>query len=63
MLSAVNVLKNTRKILPNTKPHNFEIKFSENDEKHDKGALMEILQVFAMLWHVDCQSVFWNGAF
>ena len=32
-------------------------------KRHDKSALMEISQVFWTLWHVECQSVFWNGAF
>ena len=32
-------------------------------KKYDKGALMDILQVFGTLSHVDCQSVFRNGAF
>ena len=30
---------------------------------HDKNAVMEILQVFGTLSHVDSQSVFWNDAF
>ena len=32
-------------------------------KKHDKTALMEISQVLGTLSHVDCQSVFWSGAF
>ena len=32
-------------------------------KKHDKSALMEILQVFGPLSHVDCQSVFQNLSF
>ena len=32
-------------------------------EKHYKNALIEILQVFGTLSHVDFQSVFLNGAF
>ena len=32
-------------------------------KKHDKSTLMEISQVFVTLSHVDCQSVFGNGAF
>ena len=40
-----------------------KINFPENDEKHHKNALMEILQVFGMLSNVDCQRVFANGAF
>ena len=31
-------------------------------KKHDKRALLEISQVFGTLSHVDCQSLFWNGA-
>ena len=31
--------------------------------KHDKSAGMEISQVFGMVSHVDCQSVFWKSAF
>ena len=56
------MLPNTRKISPNTPGDNFEINFSEKDEKN-KSALMDILQVFGMLAHVDCQSVFSNVAF
>ena len=40
-----------------------EINFRENDEKHDNNALMEILQVFRMLSHLDCQSVLCDNAF
>ena len=32
-------------------------------KKDDKSALMDILQVFDTLSHVDCQSVFPNGTF
>ena len=32
-------------------------------KKDDKSALMEIFQVFGTLSHVDCQSVFRDGAF
>ena len=32
-------------------------------KKHDNSGLMDIAQVFGMLSQVDCQSVFWNGAF
>ena len=32
-------------------------------EKCDEGALMQILQKFGTLQHVDCQGVFWNGSF
>ena len=58
--SAVNVLTNTPKISPKTTGDIFQINFPENDEKHDKSALTEISQVFGTLWHVDCQSLFWN---
>ena len=37
--------------------------FPQNDEKDDKGALLEILQVFRTHSHVDSQSVFRKGAF
>ena len=61
--SAVNVLATTPKIPPNTRGDTFRINFPENDEKHDKRALMEIWQVFGTLSYVDCQSVFWKSAF
>ena len=32
-------------------------------KKLDKGTAMEVLQVFGTLSHVDCKSVFRNGAF
>ena len=32
-------------------------------KKHEKSALMEILQVFRTLSHVDIQSMLWNRAF
>ena len=32
-------------------------------KKYDESALMEILQEFGTLSHVDCQRVFWNGVF
>ena len=32
-------------------------------EKHDKTAVMEILQAFWILSHADCQSMFRNGDF
>ena len=31
-------------------------------KEHDKSTLMEILQAVWRLSHVDCQSLFWNGA-
>ena len=63
MPSAVNVLTSTPKISPNTRGDILQINFPENDEKHDKRAFMEISQVFGTFSDVDCQSVFWNGAF
>ena len=63
MRSAINVLRNTPKILPNTSGDIFQINFSQNDEKHDKSALMDIWQVFTTLSDVECQRVFRNGAF
>ena len=59
----VNVETKTPKIPLDTVRDIFQINFPENDEKHDKSILMEILQVVAMLSHVDSQSVFSNGAF
>ena len=32
-------------------------------QKLDKSALIVISQVFVTLSRVDCESVFWNGAF
>ena len=32
-------------------------------KKHEKSALMEILQVFRTLSQVDIQSMLWNRAF
>ena len=32
-------------------------------KKYDESALMQILQVFETLSHVDCQRVFWNSFF
>ena len=61
--SAVNVLTNTPKFSTETREDTFGINFPQNDEKHEKSALMEIWQVFGTLSHVDCQRVFWNGAF
>ena len=54
----VNVETKTPKIPLDTVRDIFQINFPENDEKHDKSILMEILQVVAMLSHVDSQSVF-----
>ena len=62
MPSAVNVLTNTPKVSPITTGDIFEINFDQNDEKNDKNALIEILQVFGTLSQADCQSMFWNGA-
>ena len=31
--------------------------------KSDESALIQILQEFGTLYHVDCQRVFWNGVF
>ena len=61
--SEVNVLTNTLKISPHTRGHIFLINFNENHEKKDKNTLMEILQVFGMLSHGDCESLFWNTTF
>ena len=55
------MLTKTSKILPNTRGDIFQITFPQNDEKHEKSALMDILQVFGTLSDVDCQSVFRNG--
>ena len=63
MPSAVNVLTNTPKISRNTRGDFLQINIPENDGQHDKIAFMEISQVFGTFSHVDCQSVFWNGAF
>ena len=60
--SDVNVFKNTPKISPNTRGDILQINFRDNDEKHDQNGLMEILQAFGTLSHVDFQSLFWNGA-
>ena len=54
-------VRNTPKILHNTRGEILQIKFNENDEKHDKSALMEIWQVFGTLSHADCKSVFCNN--
>ena len=32
-------------------------------KKHDKSALMDILQVFGTVWHVDFHTMLWNVAF
>ena len=32
-------------------------------ERYDKSALIQISQVFGTLEHVNCQKVYWNGAF
>ena len=61
--SIVTVLTNTAKILPNTRWGTSQINFLQNDENHDKSALMDILQVFRTLSHVDCQVLFRNEAF
>ena len=60
--SAVNVLTNNPKISLNTRRDTFEINFPNNNEKHYESALMEILQVFGTLSHVECQFVFCNDA-
>ena len=57
MPSSVNVLTNIPEISPNTRGDIFQINFPQNDEKHDKNGLMEILQVFGTLPHVECQTV------
>ena len=57
------MLTKTSKILPNTRGDIFQITFPQNDEKHEKSALMDILQVFSTISHVDCQSVFRNAGF
>ena len=62
LASAVKVLTNTPNISPKTRGDTFRINFPENEEKHDKSAPMEVLQVFGTLSHVDYQCVFWNGA-
>ena len=41
----------------------FQINSPQNDEKHYKTILTEILKVFGTLLHVDCQRDFWKGAF
>ena len=63
MPSAINVLTNTPKISPHPRGDIFQIKFSENGEKNDKNTLIEILQVFGTLSHVDCERVLLEGAF
>ena len=40
-----------------------QVNFPENDEKHDKYTLMEILQVSGMLSNAAGQRLFSNGAF
>ena len=61
---AVNVLTNTIKISSNTRGEILQISFRQNDEKHYKGAVMEILEVFCTISHVyDWRSVFSNTAF
>ena len=62
MPSKVNVLTNSTKSSPNITGDILQINFPENDEQHD-NTFMEIVQVFGTLSYVDCQSVFWNGAF
>ena len=57
------MLTNTPKISPKTRGDIFEINLTKNYEKHDKSAVIEILQVFVTLSHYDCQSVLWNSAF
>ena len=32
-------------------------------KKRDKKAVMEILQVFVLISHIECQSMLWNSAF
>ena len=58
MPSAVNLLTNTNKVAPITGGDIFGMNFPENDEKHGKGARMEIWQVFGTVSHVHCQCVF-----
>ena len=57
------MLTNTFKISANTMGEIFQFSFPQNDEKHDKKALMEIFQVFGVLSNVDCQGVFPNGVY
>ena len=59
--STVNVLANSPKISPNTRGDIFLINFPENDKKHDKNALVGILEGFGTLSHVDGQFLFSNG--
>ena len=61
--STAYVLTNTLKTLHNTLGNIFKINVPQNDEKHDKSALMEISQVLGTPSHVDCQGVFPNGTF
>ena len=61
--SAVNVLTNTTRISPITRGDIFQINFPQNDEKHDKIAVMDISQGSGTLSHVDSQRIFWNSAF
>ena len=50
------MLTNIPKISPNTRGDIFQINFPQNDQKHDKSALMEISEVFGTLSHVHSQT-------
>ena len=49
---------NSPKISPNTRGDISGSTFLIMMKKHDKSAVMEILQLFGTLSHVDCESVF-----
>ena len=57
------MLTNILKILAKTRGDVFRINFPKNDEKQEKKAPIENLQVFGTFLHVDSQSVFRNGTF
>ena len=54
---------NSPKISPNTRGDISGSTFLIMMKKHDKSAVMEILQLFGTLSRVDFTNVFWNGAF
>ena len=60
MLLAVNVLKNPLRFyltLAETYPKSTFLRMME---KHDKSTIIDILQVFGTLPHVECEGVFRN---
>ena len=61
--AAIHVLTNIFKISASTMGEILQVNFPENDEKHDKYALMEILQVSGMISNAAGQRLFSNGAF